>query len=116
MISIKKRIMEALTPLGVPVEFLTRESDGTFPFIVFNVTETPVDFADDEEVATLYLVSVNIFSLPEYNFEALKLQIIESMKNAGFKKQLIPPCEFIEKEKVYNQPMAFTYYEYIGEI
>lgn len=108
--SVKKLIMDTLTPLGVPVEFLTREDDGTFPFLVFNVTETPVDFSDDEEEGTLYLVSINIFSKPDYNFEVLKLEIIKAMKAAGFIKKIIPATELMEKEQVYNQPMAFVYY------
>lgn len=108
--NIKKKVMETLTPLGVPVEFLTREDDGTFPFLVFNITETPMDFSDDEEEGTLYLVAVNIFSKPDYNFEKLKIEIIQAMKEAGFIKKIIPATELMEKEQVYNQPMAFVYY------
>ncbi|HAU85083.1 MAG TPA: hypothetical protein DCW90_06170 [Lachnospiraceae bacterium] len=109
--SVKRKVMEALLPLGVPVEFLTREDDGKFPFIVFNVSETPYDFADDEEEGTLSMISVNLFSKPEYNFENLKKEIIKAMKENGFIKNQIPATEWLEKEKVFNQPMAFVYYQ-----
>lgn len=109
--SIKKRIMDALKPLNVPVEFLSREDDGIFPFIVFNVSETPCDFEDDEETGILYMVSVNIYSKADYNFEKLKLDIVKQMKEHGFKKNQIPATEWLDNEQLYNQPMAFVYYE-----
>lgn len=108
---IKEKVMSVLQPICSEVNFLSREDDGIFPFLVFNVTETPVDYADDEDDATLYLVAVNIFSKPDYNFESMKLDIIEEMKNAGFKKQIIPPAIFMEKEDVYNQALAFSIYK-----
>lgn len=111
--SIKQRIMTALTPLGVPVAFLSRKDDGKFPFIVFNVSETPLDFSDDEEEGMLYMIAINIFSKPDYNFEKLKKDIIEIMVDDGFKKGVIASTEFIENDGdgLFNQPMAFAYYE-----
>lgn len=108
---IKEKIMKTLTPVCPDVTFLSRVDDGTFPFLVFNVTETPVNYEDDEDNATLYLVAVNIYSKPDYNFESLKLGIINAMKDAGFKKQIVPSAEFLEKEMVYNQPLAFSIYK-----
>lgn len=109
--SVKSKVMETLTQCGVDVQFLERDDDGTFPFIVFNVAEQPLSFSDDEEDMTLFMISVNIFSKPNYNFESLKLDIIQKMKEAGFKKGKIPNAEFLETENCYNQPMGFLYYE-----
>ena len=111
MIDIKSKIMETLSPLeGIDVCFLERDDDGVFPFIVYNVSEVPYSFSDDEEDITLYLVTINIFSKPDYNFEYLKLRIIELMKNNGFRKTEIPGAKFMEQENVYNQPMGFSYF------
>ena len=102
--------MKTLSPLDVEVCFLEREDDGTFPFVVFNVSETPLYFSDDEEEVTFYMITINIFSKPEYNFESLKLEILKLMKDAGFRKTKIPNAEFLESENVYNQPMGFSYF------
>lgn len=110
--SVKAKIMKTLAPLELDVCYLERDNDGTFPFVVFNVAEIPLEYADDEEEVTMYMVTINIFSKPEYNFESVKLQILSLMKNAGFRKTQIPNAEFLEGEKVYNQPMGFVYYEY----
>lgn len=110
--SVKAKIMKTLTPLGLDVCYLEREDDGKFPFVVFNVSEVPLEYSDDEEEVTLFMITINIFSKPEYNFESLKLQILQLMKDAGFRKTQIPNAEFLESEKVYNQPMGFAYYEY----
>lgn len=113
MVSIKQRITTALSVLNVPYAFLSRKDDGKFPFIVFNVSETPYDFSDDEEEGTLYMVSINIFSKPDYNFEKLKKDVIEIMIDNGFKKGSIPSTEFIENDGdgIFNQPLGFVYYE-----
>ena len=108
---IKEKVMTTLLQVTQDVTFLSRDDDGTFPFVVFNITEVPVNFEDDDDAATLFLVAVNIFSKPEYNFESMKIDIIKAMKDAGFKKQQIPPAEFLEKENVYNQPLAFSIYK-----
>lgn len=109
--SVKAKVVETLSPLGVEVCFLERDDDGTFPFIVFNIAETPACFSDDNEEITLYMVTVNIFSKPDFNFENLKLQILDAMKNAGFRKTKVPNAEFMESENVYNQPIGFSYFE-----
>ena len=108
--SIKAKVMKTLSPLDVEVCFLEREDDGTFPFVVFNVSETPLYFSDDEEEVTFYMITINIFSKPEYNFESLKLEILKLMKDAGFRKTKVPNAEFLESENVYNQPMGFSYF------
>lgn len=111
--SVKSKIMDTLSPLPVDVCFLEREDDGTFPFIVWNFSEHPLMYSDDEEDVVLYLITVNIFSKPDYNFEALKLQIKDLMEDAGFRRTKFPQAEYHEKENVYNQPMGFMYYEEI---
>lgn len=116
--SIKERIMTALSVLNVPVSFLSRKEDGKFPFVVFNVSETPYDFSDDEIEGTLYMITINIFSKPDYNFEKLKKHIIEVMVDNGFKKGAVPSTEFIENDGdgIFNQPLGFVYYEpYVEE-
>lgn len=109
--SVKSKVVKALSTLDVDVCFLERDDDGTFPFVVFNISEVPVSYADDEEDMTLFLVTINIFSRPEYNFETLKIKILELMKAAGFRKTKIPNAEFMEEEMIYNQPMGFSYFE-----
>lgn len=109
--SVKAKIMQALSSLDVEVCYLERDDNGTFPFVVFNVSEKPIYFSDDEEEVTLYMVTINIFSKPDYNFESLKLEILKLMKEAGFRKTQIPNAEFLESENVYNQPMGFSYFE-----
>lgn len=109
--SVKARVMKTLSSLDVEVCYLEREDDGTFPFVVFNVAETPLSFSDDEEDMTLFLVTINIFSKPDYNFESLKNEIVKLMKDAGFRKTKIPNAEFLESENIYNQPMGFAYCE-----
>lgn len=105
--SVKADVVEALSSLDVDVCFLERSDDGEFPFVVFNVSESPLAYADDEEDLTLFMVTINIFSKPDYNFESLKLKILQLMKNHGFTKTQIPNAEFLEAENVYNQPMGF---------
>lgn len=109
--SIKARIMQALKDVGYSVSYLQKSDDGEFPFVVFNVGETPKDFSDDEEDSVVYLVTINIFSRPDFNYEGLKKDIVKKMKENGFKKGPIPNAVFLESENVYNQPMGFLYYE-----
>lgn len=109
--SIKAKVVDALKSIDSEVYFLEKTDDGVFPFVVFNIAETPATFADDEEDITMYMVTINIFSKPDYNFESLKLQILSLMKDAGFKKTRIPNAEFLETENVYNQPMGFSYFK-----
>jgi len=109
---VKSKVMNALSSLeGIDVCFLERSDDGTFPFIVYNVDEVPLYYSDDEEEMTLYLITINIFSKPDYNFENLKTKIVKLMKENGFKKTKIPAAEFMEQENVYNQPMGFSIFE-----
>lgn len=109
--SIRAKVMKALSNLGVEVCFLEREDDGKFPFIVYNISEAPLMFSDDEEEVTLYMVTINIFSKPDFNYESLKKEVVKRMKDAGFRKTKIPNAEFMEAENVYNQPMGFACYE-----
>lgn len=111
--SVKARVIKALSDLGVEVCFLEREDDGNFPFVVYNISESPLYFSDDEEEMTIYMVTINIFSKPNFNYEALKKEILVKMKEAGFRKTKIPDAEFMESENVYNQPMGFMTYEVI---
>lgn len=109
--SVKARVMKALSSLDVEVCFLEKDDEGPFPFVVYNISETPLSFSDDEEDMTLFLVTINIFSKPDYNFESLKYEIVKLMKDAGFRKTQIPNAEFLEAENVYNQPMGFAWCE-----
>lgn len=108
--SVKQKVNDVLNELDVESYFLEKDDNGVFPFVVFNISEKPLYFSDDEEEVTIYMITINIFSKPDYNFESLKMQIIQKMLDAGFRKTQIPNTEFFEAENVYNQPMGFSYF------
>lgn len=107
---IKSLIVGTLQPLGLPVSFGTAKDVGKYPFLVFNVTEVPCDFSDDEEEAILYMVALSVYCKAGIDFTDIQSEIIAMMKESGFKKEAIPPVQFIETENIYNQPLAFIYY------
>lgn len=107
---IKKLIKDTLTPLGIPVAFLTRKDTNEFPFIVYNIYEKGNEFADDNEESIMYDIMITLFS--KDNFEILKDDTINLLLNAGFIKVDIPPTIYVEEIDVYNQPMNFRYYYY----
>lgn len=109
--NIKQKICSVLSKTGLPYAFV-QKGEGTFPFIVYNVSEDGEDFGDDKEAATSFDITINIFS--KGDFEDIKNLVIKDMLAEGFTKTSVPKCHFLEDVSVYNQPIFFNYY-YEGE-
>lgn len=106
---INKLIVETLKPIGLPVYFAAR-GDVKPPLIMFNVTsERGKMYWDDEETATQYKVTINIFS--RENLIPYKKEVLKRMKESGFIRTEIPECDYQEDVELFNQPMFFCFIE-----
>lgn len=104
--NIRDKVCEALDLVGVPYAFVSKD-EGDDTFIVYNTTEKPLYFSDDEEDTTVFKVTINIFS--KYDFTELEQKVKEIMIDSGFSKDYYPHCEFIDNMGIYNQPLYFNY-------
>lgn len=104
-----KYILDTLKVLDIPVYFVSRD-ETQLPMVIYNFSEKGWEYADDKESATLYKVTVNIFS--NGNYLKYKKQIIQLMEQAGFTKDNIPTCIYMSEFRIFNQPMVFNYVEY----
>ena len=110
----QKYVADTLKDIGVPISFVAR-GESRLPLIVFNVTNERGDmFWDDEERVVHWQVQINIFA--KSNFVDLKNEIIRRMLKAGFIRTEITSAIYLEDIEVFNQPMAFDFYEEIEEI
>lgn len=112
MIDIQKYIEETLKDIGVPVSYVARKEYAP-PLVVFNFSEIPAIFWEDDEAVTKYTISINIFS--KGNFITLKNVILKKMKQAGFIKDEIPVAIYLEDIGVYNQPMFFSFVQDVDD-
>lgn len=114
MMDMQKYVMQTLEGIGVPISYVAR-GESRLPLIVFNVTnERGNMFWDDEETVIHWQVQINIFSTG--NFVDLKNEIKNRMLKAGFIRTEITSAVYLEDIEVFNQPMAFDFYEEINEI
>jgi len=106
---LNKLILQTLKPIDIPVYYIARKEVNP-PLILFNVTgETGIEFSDDEEKVIRYRITINLFS--KNNFMEQKRQIIKLMTQAGFIRNDVQVCDYIEELDVYNLPILFTFYE-----
>lgn len=104
---IQKLVLETLKPIGIPVYFISRKEVNP-PLITFNVVgERGREFWDDEEQATQYKITINIFS--RGNYLPYKNEVKKRMVQAGFIRTDIPECIYHEDVELFNQPMYFSY-------
>ena len=107
----QKYVLDTLKDIGVPVSFVAR-GESHLPLIVFNVTQERGDmFWDDEEKVIRWEVQINIFA--KSNFIDIKNQVKNRMLKAGFIRNEISATIYLEDVEIYNQPMAFDFYEEI---
>ena len=104
--SIRDKVCEALNLIGVPYA-LAAKNEGDDVFIVYNTTDRPLFFSDDEEDVTQYKVTINIFS--KYDFTELEKKVKKIMIDSGFDKDYYPHCQYIDNMGIYNQPLYFKY-------
>lgn len=110
----QKYVLDTLKGIGVPVSYVAR-GESHLPLIVFNITQEKGDmFWDDEEKVIKWGVQINIFA--KTNFVNLKNEIKKRMLKAGFIRSEITATVYMEDVEIFNQPMAFDYYEEIDEI
>lgn len=113
MMDMHKYIMQTLEGIGVPISYVAR-GESRLPLIVFNITNERGDmFWDDEERVIHWQVQINIFSTG--NFVDLRNEIKNRMLKAGFIRKEITSAIYLEDIEVFNQPMAFDFYEEIKE-
>lgn len=103
-----KDTLKDLENMNVPVSFVARD-ETELPLVVFNFSEVPALYCDDEEFVTSYKISVNIYS--KGNYLSIKNLIHKKMLEAGFLKDEYPVAIYLEDIGVYNQPMFFSYVE-----
>lgn len=104
--NIRDKVCEALDQTEVPYSLASKD-EGDDVFIVYNTTEKPLFFSDDEEDTTTYKVTINIFS--KFDFTELEKKVKKIMIDSGFTKDYYPPCQFIDNMGIYNQPLYFNY-------
>jgi hypothetical protein len=106
----KKKMKDALGSLGVPVEF-KKYSGAQTTYITFDlINEQGEEWAENEEIATGYVIRVNIYSKSDYT--TLEGQVKSTMKTAGFTRQGVQ--DFYESETgFYHLTISFSYTELI---
>lgn len=109
---VNKKIIEALTPLGIPVIFLeldNKRSDYD-AYVIFNVyNEEDADFSDDENGAEISYISLNYYYNKPADMDKAK-QIKTLMKQNGF---IFDGAQDIVTEDFYGKNMDFIFKEYL---
>lgn len=104
----KKKIVDILTHLGVPVAFLAYNGTKSTYMTFFCYNEQGEEWAEDSEVATGYSVQIDIWSKSDYT--TLEAQVQTAMLDAGFKRTSAQ--DFYETDtKIYHKAMRFIYIE-----
>ncbi|MBW8382215.1 MAG: hypothetical protein K0M69_06820 [Youngiibacter sp.] len=103
-----KKILEALTPLGVPVKF-QKHSGAANQYITFHeYFQTGEAYDDDVESLTGRYFQVDIWSKTDY--EVLVIQVKSQMKNAGFTR--IDEADLYESDtRIYHKALRYYYLE-----
>ncbi|MDQ7095944.1 hypothetical protein REC12_20325 [Desulfosporosinus sp. PR] len=102
----KKLIKDALTPLGIPVEFQKYSGTSSVYITFFCYNEQGEAWAENDEIATGYYVQVDIWSKSDYS--TLEEQVLGAMQDAGFYRKTSQ--DFYEEDtKIYHKAMRFVY-------
>ena len=103
-----KKILEALTPLGVPVKF-QKHSGSAKQYITFHeYFQTGEAYDDDEERLTGRYIQVDVWSRTDY--EVLVIQVKSQMRNAGFTR--IDEADLYESDTgIYHKALRYYYLE-----
>lgn len=102
--TINESIRNALSDVGMPSYYVTRGSNKA-PCIVYNYTEIPHYFADNEEKASKYTVLLNVYCLE--NIEVTKKLVIDKMVLNGFLKKSVLST-MLEDTGYFNTPIQFS--------
>lgn len=82
---INNLIVNALNPLGIPISYQKYSGTATTYITFFYYLIQTEDFSEDEEETTGYYVQLNLYY--KNDIGDLKEQIINNLKNNGFKKK-----------------------------
>lgn len=97
-----------LSSLNIPIYWQLRPQ--AFPSITFTTYYSGTDtFGDGEEVATSHYIQIDVWSKNDYT--ALVDQVINLLKQAGFRKQPGDSDNFEEDTKIYHKILKFQYLE-----
>lgn len=79
----EKRLIDALFPLGLPVQNGVY-SGGREAHFVFVINTVPTNFADDAPQCELHLIAVHLYAPPEQDVTALIDSAKAALVQAGF--------------------------------
>lgn len=105
---INKRVIDTLTPLGVPIGF-QKYSGKESTYITFHeYLASGEEFEEDQESFTGHYIQVDVWSKEDYGIlvKNIKIRLIE----AGFKR--IDEADFYETDTgLYHKGLRFFYLE-----
>ncbi|CDO03099.1 hypothetical protein BN988_01599 [Oceanobacillus picturae] len=105
--SINKVVKGALSPLNVPINYITAGNEDP-DYIIFNdYNPGPTLAADDEEKTSNYFIQLDIIS--SGNFIDLVNQAKQLMKQSGFSRSYEAPGEFDENLGRFRKTIRFIY-------
>ena len=79
-----KSIIDALSPLGVPVSLQTYSGAATTYITYFHYIEKAESYANNEETSTGDYIQVNVWS--KGNYSVLVKSVTEALKQEGFRR------------------------------
>lgn len=103
-----KLIAQALNSIGIPIYFITRGTNNV-ECVVYNYISNPSYYADNTPKGTEYTILLNVYS--KTNIEITKKNVLEAMRNAGFKGGQVQNT-IVEDSNIvlYNTPIRFNGY------
>lgn len=104
--SVNKLIVDALTPLSVPVEFMRYDNDSDTYIVFLEYNQTPWLQADNEEMLTKHFFQVDIFSID--NYSVLVKKVKKAMKEAGFGR-MFESETYDDNMQKYRKILRFSY-------
>lgn len=104
--SLNKLIMDTLTPLGVPVQFMRYDSTADTYIVFLEYNQAPWLSADDEEKWTKHFFQVDLFS--SGNYLTLVKKIKKEMKQAGFGR-MFESETYDDDMKKFRKILRFSY-------
>lgn len=103
----EKKILEVLKEAGVPVYYISRKSNSTFPCLVYSFRETFEESSDDDEEITSYSIYINLYSTG--NFIDLKNTVKKILKKHDFQKISIGIPVYDEELLCYELVLNYKY-------
>jgi hypothetical protein len=97
-------IINALKPLGVPVDFQKYKGEETTYIQFFEYNQNGAIYGDDQELKSSHSIQVDIFSTTDYT--DLTKQVKEKLKEIGFIRAM--ETEFYEDDNdVFHKVIRF---------